>query len=356
MAPSSARESAVEGAGRAPRASGELWQAVDRLVDGASMDGILVHKLGPLAADRWRRLGRALSPALQYEERAAALNRPLATQLIYRLREHCDGPLVLFKGPEVARFYPAHARRFSDVDLLAPDAAAVSRSLLAAGFVESPDEEEAPTAVGHHHLTALEWPTIPLRVEPHTRFNWPEYATQPTVAEIIEASVPCSLGVEGVLAPAPAHHALILAAHAWQHEPLQTLRDLIDVAAVSSHVETSELDRLAAEWGIGRIWQTTRRAIEGLFYDGRQTVPLRTWARHLERVRARSVLGDHLQRWLSGFWELAPGNALAQAAGAVRDDIRPLPDERRRDKLVRVLTATRDLRVSVTRRQNGPRK
>jgi hypothetical protein len=355
MASSRAIEPADEDVGTPPSAPAALWDGVDRLIDRASVDGILYHKLGPLAAARWRRLGRPLSPSLQYEERAAALNMPLAAQLIQRLRERCEGPLVLLKGPEVARFYPANSRRFSDIDLLTPDAKAVFRSLIDAGFVESPDEEEAPTAAGHHHLPALVWPTIPLSVELHTRFNWPEYAAQPSVDEIVEASAPWSLGVEGILAPAAAHHSLILVAHAWQHEPLQTLRDLIDVAAVSGQIDESELDRLAADWGIGRIWQTTRRAIEGLFYGGPQTVPLRLWAQHLESVRSRTVVENHLRRWLSAFWEVPPGTALARAARAVRDDIRPLPGERRRDKLARVITAAHDMRAPVTRRQNDSR-
>lgn len=355
MTSSSTTEPADEDAGMPTTAPVALWDSVDRLIDQASVDGILYHKLGPLAADRWKRLGRPLSPALQYEQRAAALNIPLAVQLMQRLRERCDGPLVLLKGPEVARLYPGNARRFSDIDLLTGDADAVSRSLIDAGFVESPEENEVPTAVGHHHLPPVVWPTIPLCVELHTRFNWPEDAAQPSVDEIVEASAPWSSGVEGILVPAAAHHSLILVAHAWQHEPLQTLRDLIDVAAVSGQVDESDLDRLAADWGIGRTWQTTRKAIEALFYGRPRTVPLHSWARHLEPVRARTVLDDHLQRWLSAFWELPPGPALSRAAGAVRDDIRPLPGELRRNKLARVITATRDMRASVTRRQNGSR-
>jgi hypothetical protein len=329
-----------------------LWEAVDRLVEGASIDDILYHRVGPLAARRWRQLGREPNRALLYEERAAALDTPLAQHLVQRVRERCDGPLVLFKGPEIARLYPASARRFSDIDLLSPDAEAVWRSLRAAGFVESPDEDVAPTAAGHHHLPSLVWPTIPLRLEVHARLNSPTGATQPTVAEILEASAPSALGVDGIRVPALAHHALILTAHHWQHEPLWTLRDLIDVAAAAAQDDRLEIDRLAAAWGIGRIWQTTAKAIDGVVYGGPPTAPLRIWARHLAAVRPRTVLDDHLMRWLSPLWELPPRRALAATARSLANDIRPLPGEQPRRKLARVLAATREMRAPVTFRHS----
>lgn len=76
----------------------------------------------------------------------------------------------------------------------------------------------------------------------------------------------------------------MIAAHTWHHEPLRTLRDLIDIAAISARVDKRELDRTAAAWGLGRLWRTTDRAIEALFYSGRKTFPLRTWSRHLVSV------------------------------------------------------------------------
>src|SRR5256885_1116802 len=87
------------------------------------------------------------------------------------IRSVCGGPLVLVKGPEVARLYPGSARTFGDVDLFAVDAQAAQRALLAAGFVEVDDPEPF---LDHHHLRPLKAPTVGLRVEVHTAPLWPE--------------------------------------------------------------------------------------------------------------------------------------------------------------------------------------
>lgn len=82
-----------------------LWDATDDLIAGATLPGILAHKLGPLAAKRLRRLGEPVPGPLVLEERAASLSMLTAIPLIERVRAGCDGALVLIKGPEVARLY-----------------------------------------------------------------------------------------------------------------------------------------------------------------------------------------------------------------------------------------------------------
>jgi len=100
-------------------------------------------------------------------------------------------------------------------------------------------------------------------------------------AELFDAAAPSTLDVGGVSAPIPLHHTLILASHAWGHEPLHTLRDLIDVALVATQVDPAELERTAAARGIPRLWRTTRHAIDALFYGGpRSAAPF--VANHLE--------------------------------------------------------------------------
>ena len=37
---------------------------------------------------------------------------------------------------------------------------------------------------------------------------------------IVGSARPSDLGVEGILTPVDAHHALLVTAHAWAHEPL----------------------------------------------------------------------------------------------------------------------------------------
>lgn len=325
-----------------------VWDATDRFLEGATLAGILAHRLGPLAANRLRRLGEPVPEPLALEERAASLSMLTGIPLIERIRASCDGPLVLIKGPEVAPLYPGRARRFSDIDLLSDNAEAVQRALLAHGFleVEDPSFEVPPE---FHHLQPLKWPTIWLKVEAHMHPNWPRGARRPPLDEILEARVFSATGIEGVSAPSPLHHALILASHAWCHEPLQTLRDLVDIEAVSAEVDEAELERTATAWGLGRVWSTTRRTIEAVFYGGPRTVPLRSWARHLELVRERTVFERHIGRLMQGYWGLPPHLAAAETARALPYLVKPLPGETWPDKLVRAGRALRSPRALVRR-------
>ena len=174
----------------------------------------------------------------------------------------------------------------------------------------------------HHHLEPVRWPTIALNVEVHSAPNWPPRAKRPPLEEILEAAVPSALQVQGVWRPTHSD-ALILSSHAWRHEPLHRIRDLLDIAVVSNGLDAGELDRLAAKWGMTKIWSTTTATIEALFYGGRRTVPLRSWARHLEEIRPRTVVENHLQRWVGAFWEEPPGPALARLGHELRDDSGP---------------------------------
>jgi hypothetical protein len=327
-----------------------LWAAVDRLLERATLDGILVHKLGPLAANRLRRLGEPVPRPLVLEERAAAVSMLTAVPLLERIRELHDGRLLLLKGPDVARLYPGTARRFGDLDLLFEDAAEVHATLAANGFVEveDPDFEFTPD---HHHLQPLRWPTLPLLVEVHKAPNWPASVSRPpSLDELDEASMPSVLGLDGVRTPSPLHHALILAVHAWSHVPLHTLRDLIDVAAVAAPLDDRELELAAKRWGVGRIWRSTKEAIDGVFYGGRTTPPLRTWARHLERVGRQSILEKHVAGLLHPYWEAPAHRATLSLARALGDAIRPLPGETWGEKLARIGRAVRDPRAPVGRR------
>jgi hypothetical protein len=311
---------------------GRLWESVDRLLHDAEIEGIRAHKLGALAARLLRRRGEAVPPALLGDERGAAAAVVMARPLLEHIRSLCDGPLVLVKGPEVARLYPGAARTFGDVDLLVPEAHAAQRALIAAGYLEVDDVE---SFLDHHHQRPLRSPSVGLRVEIHTGPLWPEGTKPPPLQAIVERSVPAGVGVQGISAPDPVHHALILASHAWSHDPLRTLRDLVDIAAVSAGSSETELARAAEEWGIARIWRTTHAAIRALLDEGPPTVPLRTWARHLGSVRERTLLDNHLMRWLHSFWELPPPAAVADLRTAFRLTLLPEPEESWREKLTR---------------------
>jgi len=321
-------------------ASTMLWRSVDRLLAQADVDAVIAHKLGPLAANRLRRLGRPVPPALEAEERAAGLANALVVPLLERIRASTGGALVLFKGPEVAQLYPGRARRFVDVDLLAADAPAVHAALQEHGFVEASDDPDE-YYVGHAHLRELKWPTIWLKVEVHSRTHSPAGVAGAPIRTLLDAAVPSRSGIDGISALHPIHHTLVLATHAWVHEPLASLRDVVDVAAAAEGLDREELARTARAWGIERLWRTTEDAIDSLFYGRHPTAPLRSWARHVPAVRERTVLENHLARWLHSYWELPFRAAARRMVATVVADLRPAPGEPRREKLLRIYRALR---------------
>lgn len=332
-----------------------LWAGVERILADAEVDGIRVHKLGALAARYRRRRGQPVPPALAGDERGAAVAMLLSRPLLERLRSVCDGPLVLIKGPEVALLYPGQARVFGDLDLLVPDPSAVQRALEAAGFVEAGRFFEDA-----HHLRPLQLPGLGLKVEVHKRPSWPKLLVPPRLAEILEGAVPAACGVDGIVAPDPRHHALILAAHGWKENPLGTMRDLIDVAAVSAEASEQDLERAAAAWGLDRVWRATRSTTEALLEGRPLRLPVRLWALHLESVRERTVLEDQLRAWLQGFSKLPPRLALKDTRDALRRKLRPAPEEPWGEKLARIAHAVRhpqqphSVHLSESRRHSAP--
>jgi hypothetical protein len=322
----------------------EIWEAVDRLVDrAAELSDLRTHRIHLLAARRWRLLGRAIPDELAHDQRRAAVAALTAPVVLGRVRGAYDGPLVVLKGPEIAARYPdAALRPYNDLDLLVPDPAEAQRALLAAGFVPIGNPR---LYVNIHHERPLAAPGLPLHVELHSVAKWPERLTPPPAAELFEAAEPSVLGVAGVSTLARPHHALVLAAHSWAHDPLRRVGELVDIAAMSAGVDSHELDALAARWGLRRLWRTSSAAADALLGDGPATWPLRLWARHLPRVRDRTVLESHLDRWLSGFWALPPRPAIGACASAVAAELRPAPGEPVATKLARTRLALRNALV-----------
>jgi putative nucleotidyltransferase-like protein len=319
-----------------------LWQTVDGMLARADVGGILAHELAPLAAYRLRSLGLPVPGEFLPEEQITRTAVMTSIPLLRRVRDLADGPLVLAKGAEVAWLYPGRARSFNDVDILAVESGALHASLRAEGFVEVRDADDFwdYSRGENRHLQPLQAPRLWLRVEIHTQPIVPATVQPPALAEVVEAAVPSALGMEGISAPHPVHHALMLAGHAWEdRRPLHVLRDLIDVAAVAQHASESELARTADSWGIGKIWRATYGATAALFGDGRPTAALRLFGRHLATVRESSVLDNHLQRWLYPFWELPFHQALATIPGTLRQELLPEPGESWRHKIQRVKQA-----------------
>jgi hypothetical protein len=145
----------------------------------------------------------------------------------------------------------------------------------------------------------------------------------------------------------------MLAAHAWGHEPLGTVRDLVDVAAVAELADEAELARTAKRWGMERIWRTTAEANAAVLGGGRTPTAVRLFGRHLPAVRERTVLENHLQRWLHSFWELPFRQALLQTGGSLRQELLPEPGESWREKLVRAKSALLHPRRPMTEHTEG---
>jgi hypothetical protein len=318
----------------------DLWERVDRLIDDLGPDRAADHGLAPLAARRLRALGQSLPERIFREERAATTANLVAPALLARAREAYDGPLLLLKGPELSRRYPGSARRFADIDLLAADAEAVQAALLAAGF--RLEDREWPPADwdylkrSHYHLHPLEWPGLALKIEVHREVKWPPGLHAPPNGELLEAAVPASAGVDGLLAPHPEHHAVLLASHAWSEVPMRRLRDIVDVMAFVNGARREDLSAVARSWGFERPWQSTLAVADWLLDDAPEPRFVGVWARYLRHLREPTVIEMHLQEWLSPFWLAPPAVAIRRAGAAVARDFKPWPEHTWRDKLRQV--------------------
>jgi len=301
-----------------------IWIGVDRLIDRASSTGDLrAHRLHLLAVARYRSTGREVSAELLEAARQATLASFAAPLLLDHVRKVVDGPIILLKGPEVAARYPTPALRpFGDLDLLVPDPIAAQRALIAAGFTLVGDEHLYREI---HHLRPLHYRSYPLIIEVHARPKWVESGYGPTIDELLEAAVPAAIGVDGILAPAPEHHTLLLAAHAWAHAPLGQLLQLIDIAALRAESAPDELESLARSWKLAQLWSLTDATADALLLGGPKPWPLYVWAGQLRNVRRRTVLETHLARWLPGFSVLPFRRACAASARVIARDLKPAP-------------------------------
>jgi len=96
----------------APQGSPAVWERLDALLDHAPGEAALrAHGVHLLGAQRLRERGRPVSSGLEADGWTAAILTLVAPVLLERVREACDGPLVLMKGPEVAARYPDPAQR-----------------------------------------------------------------------------------------------------------------------------------------------------------------------------------------------------------------------------------------------------
>jgi hypothetical protein len=318
-----------------------IWEGVDRLVDREpTLADLRSHRIELLAVRRWRAQGRSIPKELADLERTSALHRLVVPRLLERVRAAYDGPMIVHKGPEAAVHYPdPTSRDYGDVDLLVFDAEEVQRTLIAAGFEEIGDPA---IYLDIHHLRPLRWPELPLYVEIHSRPKWVDTLPGPSMDELFAEAVPSTATIDGFLALPPQHHALVLAVHSWAHVPLRRLRDVVDIAAVAAAADPGEVAALARIWGVSRLWRTTDEAIHAVLEGGRPPLSVRAWARNLMLVRERTVLENHLQRWLSDFSILPTGRAVSALPRTVRLELGPERAEGWSNKLFRTGRAMRN--------------
>jgi Uncharacterised nucleotidyltransferase len=293
-------------------ARAELWARIGGLLDRLSPEAARAHAVIPVTVELLRRRGAVVPQPFQHDERAARMANAIAPSVLAQARAAYDGKMMILKGPEVSALYPGRARMLVDLDLLVDDAAAARDALLGAGFV--PADRLATVSPDFYHLDPIELPGVPLAIELHKSFRWPNGLQPASTAELFEAAVPASVGVPGLVAPARAHHAVLLAAHAWAERPLERLRDLVDVAVMAAGIAPDELTKIARAWGWDRLWATTSDAVDWLFYKGSRPTATRIWARHLAQLREPRHLDRTLTYWLSPFWALPLHTAFHEVA------------------------------------------
>lgn len=305
-----------------------IWRAVDRLIDRApALEDLEAHGLHLLAARRWRELGRPVPEPLAAAELLANMLVLGATVALERVRSAYDGPILLLKGLELAARYPSPALRpLRDVDILVERPEAAQRALIDAGF--EPIGYEDAYYASRHHLRPLRLPGLPALVEVHRRPEWVTWSPAPSAEELLSDAVPSATGIDGILAPAPSHHALMLAAHSWREVPLRRILDLLDIRLLERESDRALLAEAATRWQLDGVWSTTLAAAEAVIF-GRASLPwhVRVWAKDLEVVRDRTVFINHVRRVASPFAALPPRRASAAALRALAREVTPAGGE-----------------------------
>lgn len=312
---------------------GSIWDGVDRLVDRSpGLRDLRVHGLQLFAARRWRRLGRPVLRELAEEELRHELVLHQVSSVLGEIRTATDGPVLVFKGPVAARFYPdASLRPFNDLDIVVAEPEALQTALVASGYrVLGHDDPDL------HHLSTLLHPTLPLAIEVHRRLKWLPTLEPPSLEELVRTSEPYP-GVEGVIAPGGPEHAVILAVHLWAHDPLTRLLRLIDVAVAASAVEESAIVAAATRLGVPRVWPASAALVDALLLEtGRRSIPVSLWGRNAVRAREAAVWESHLGRCLAPLFVLPARKAVFGTAGALSQLARPEAGETWAAKLARI--------------------
>ena len=316
-----------------------LWARLSVLVDRApTLSALREHRVNLFAARCWRDAGRRVPAELRADERNAAMTALSVEPLLRRVRAAYDGTLMLMKGPEAAAHHlHPETRCFRDLDLLVDDPVAAQRALIAAGFMQGPRAQKY--AEGSTRATGVSGLPVHRRAASPTERS--AVIPRPPVEEILDLSAPSTTGVTGITAPVPPVHALLLAAHSWTDRPVARLVDLVDVLAVLGEDDREAAERLSRAWGWQRLWRTTLMLADGVLGDHGLPLSLKTWARHFQCARERTVLEDHIARAAAPAWSVPrAGAGRALTTALIRTAARQ-PDEDWGEKLHRSRLALR---------------
>ena len=249
----------------------------------------------------------------------------LAPFILRKARSAYGGAIILMKGPEVAAYYPVPSDRpFCDLDLLVEDPVPAQRALVGAGFLEF---GEPAAYSGLQHLPPLMWPGAPLVVEVHRRPRQPFWLAPVSAGSLFRTAVPSAVDVPGILAPEPAAHAVLVVAHARNHDPLGSVGHLLDAAALLAAADRRRAGAFARAWGWEGMWNTTLAVMDAVLGGTRRSFALKLWAHHLLDVRERVVLEKHISRVAAPVWSLPPGEVPQAVACTLRHTAAPESDE-----------------------------
>ncbi len=334
-----------------------LWERVGELADQApQISDLRHHKLHLLAAARLRQRGDDVPAELRDAERHQAAISLGGPPMLRRIREATDEPIIVMKGLAVAERWPGtRLRPWTDMDLFVRDGEAVQAALLRAGFVEVGEPEDYEDS---HHLRPVAYPGFPFAVEIHRRPKWPNHQPPP-FDEVLEAATP-AFSVPDVFAPSPAHHAVLLAGHAWAHDPLGSIGPLADVAAMMLAAGDETAAAVSRAWGVSRLWAATAWAADRLLLSPQlQSSRTPIWQRHLYEARERTVFEGHVERLAGPKAASTPAAAPLAVARAVSEILRPWPGERWGSKLARSRLSLRHASVRESEHKEalfGPRR
>jgi hypothetical protein len=279
-------------------------------------DALRRHGLLPLAVAHWRRTGQPVSPELEAERVAATARLIEADRLVDRLASSLQSPFLVFKGHEVGALYPdPTVRVLRDIDVLVRDADRVHDELLGAEWQEQTGAGVLRWYDDIHQTHPLVLPGMSIALELHRRPNWPTWGVPPTLDELFEAAQRSVVDVDGALAPSTEHHALLVLAHSWCHQPFERFSQLIDFALLLDLSDAAVLRTTARRWQLEKLLDVATRTVDSVLL-GRAEDPMviRWCAPHLRDLGRVSPTRQQVHRYAASLFVARPVGA---ARGAI---------------------------------------